>query len=72
MNYGFWRYLILDVGHCQRLAPDYKKAAKNAQGIVKIGAVNCDEVLPPDLLLQHNVLLNVHMIGTIYLWSVRN
>ncbi|KAI8142447.1 hypothetical protein BJV82DRAFT_614932 [Fennellomyces sp. T-0311] len=30
-------------GHCQRLAPDWKKAAKNMDGLAVLGAVNCDE-----------------------------
>jgi protein disulfide-isomerase A6 len=30
-------------GHCKALAPEWEKLAKNMQGILKIGAVNCDE-----------------------------
>jgi len=30
-------------GHCQRLVPDYSKAAKALKGVVKVGAVNADE-----------------------------
>jgi len=30
-------------GHCQRLVPDYTKAAKALKGVVKVGAVNADE-----------------------------
>ncbi|KAI7906435.1 uncharacterized protein BX663DRAFT_427969 [Cokeromyces recurvatus] len=29
-------------GHCQRLAPEWKKAATNLKGLVSVGAVNCD------------------------------
>ncbi|XP_039604836.1 protein disulfide-isomerase A6 isoform X2 [Polypterus senegalus] len=30
-------------GHCQRLTPDWKKAATALKGVVKVGAVNADE-----------------------------
>lgn len=30
-------------GHCQQLTPEWKKAAKALQGVVKVGAVNADE-----------------------------
>ena len=30
-------------GHCQRLTPEYKKAASALKGVVKLGAVNADE-----------------------------
>lgn len=30
-------------GHCQSLAPDWKKAATALKGVVKVGAVNADE-----------------------------
>jgi len=30
-------------GHCQRLTPEYTKAAENVEGLAKMGAVNCDE-----------------------------
>ncbi|KAI8075130.1 hypothetical protein BC940DRAFT_229939 [Gongronella butleri] len=30
-------------GHCQNLAPEWKKAAGNLKGLVTVAAVNCDE-----------------------------
>jgi protein disulfide-isomerase A6 len=30
-------------GHCQSLAPHYKKAASALKGVVKVGAVDCDQ-----------------------------
>ena len=30
-------------GHCQQLAPAWGKAASKLAGVVKVGAVNCDE-----------------------------
>ncbi|KAL4581377.1 hypothetical protein LXL04_017591 [Taraxacum kok-saghyz] len=30
-------------GHCKKLAPEWKKAARNLQGKVKLGHVNCDD-----------------------------
>ncbi|EKX38962.1 hypothetical protein GUITHDRAFT_165054 [Guillardia theta CCMP2712] len=30
-------------GHCKQLAPQYEKVAKNLHGLIKVGAVNCDE-----------------------------
>ncbi|KAI3703979.1 hypothetical protein L1987_74180 [Smallanthus sonchifolius] len=30
-------------GHCKKLAPEWKKAAKNLQGKVKLGHINCDD-----------------------------
>ena len=30
-------------GHCQQLVPEYKKAATALKGVVKVGAVNCDD-----------------------------
>ncbi|XP_040283399.1 protein disulfide-isomerase A6 [Bufo bufo] len=30
-------------GHCQRLTPEWKKAATALKGIVKVGAVDCDQ-----------------------------
>ncbi|KAM3931411.1 protein disulfide-isomerase A6 [Leptodactylus fuscus] len=30
-------------GHCQRLSPDWKKAATALKGVVKLGAVDCDQ-----------------------------
>lgn len=29
-------------GHCKKLAPEWKRAAKNLKGKVKLGHVNCD------------------------------
>ncbi|KXS20406.1 hypothetical protein M427DRAFT_66424 [Gonapodya prolifera JEL478] len=30
-------------GHCQRLVPEYKKAAKSLKGLVKVVAIDCDD-----------------------------
>ncbi|KAN0037306.1 hypothetical protein ACTFIV_002647 [Dictyostelium citrinum] len=30
-------------GHCKSLKPEYEKASNNLKGLVKIGAINCDE-----------------------------
>ena len=30
-------------GHCQRLTPEYETAAENLKGLVKVGAVDCDD-----------------------------
>ena len=30
-------------GHCQKLAPEWKKAAKELHGVARLGAVNCDD-----------------------------
>eukprot|EP00873_Tetraselmis_striata_P018593 jgi/Tetstr1/438857/TSEL_027366.t1 len=30
-------------GHCQKLAPEWKKAAKELEGTARLGAVDCDE-----------------------------
>ncbi|KAI9491047.1 hypothetical protein BDB00DRAFT_834980 [Zychaea mexicana] len=42
-------------GHCQRLAPDWKKAAKNLDGLVVLGAINCDEDSNKPLCGQYDI-----------------
>ncbi|CAH9089327.1 unnamed protein product [Cuscuta europaea] len=40
-NYGLWSSLHHG-GHCKKLAPEWKKAAKSLKGKVKLGHVDCD------------------------------
>uniref|UniRef100_A0A7N0TUB9 protein disulfide-isomerase n=1 Tax=Kalanchoe fedtschenkoi TaxID=63787 RepID=A0A7N0TUB9_KALFE len=40
-------------GHCKKLAPEWKKAANNLMGKVKLGHVNCDE--EKSLMARFNV-----------------
>lgn len=40
-------------GHCKSLAPEYKKAAKALKGVVKVGAVDCDQ--HKDIAGQYNI-----------------
>jgi protein disulfide-isomerase-like protein len=40
-------------GHCKKLAPEWKKAAKHLRGIVRLGAVDCDT--HKDLCQQYNI-----------------
>ncbi|CAN4103686.1 unnamed protein product [Withania somnifera] len=40
-------------GHCKKLAPEWKKAAKNLQGKVKLGHVDCDA--EKSLMSRYNV-----------------
>ncbi|ORZ03680.1 hypothetical protein BCR43DRAFT_483775 [Syncephalastrum racemosum] len=42
-------------GHCQRLAPDWKKAAKNLEGLITVGAVNCDDDANKPLCGQYGI-----------------
>ncbi|KAG0466737.1 hypothetical protein HPP92_018317 [Vanilla planifolia] len=38
----FFFFLCCRCGHCKKLAPEWKKAANNLKGKVKLGHVNCD------------------------------
>jgi len=42
-------------GHCKTLAPEYEKMAKNLKGIVKVGAINCDEEKNKQLAGQYGI-----------------
>jgi len=42
-------------GHCQRLAPEYEKAAKNLAGMVDFVVVDCDEDKNKPLCQEYNV-----------------
>ncbi|KAI8977179.1 hypothetical protein BDF20DRAFT_873406 [Mycotypha africana] len=42
-------------GHCQRLAPEWKKAAKNLKGLVSVAAINCDEDANKGLCSQYGI-----------------
>ncbi|KAI9267972.1 hypothetical protein BDA99DRAFT_504531 [Phascolomyces articulosus] len=42
-------------GHCQRLAPDWKKAAKNLDGLAVLGAIDCDQDSNKPLCGQYEI-----------------
>lgn len=45
-------------GHCQQLAPKWKKVASSLKGVVKVAAVNCED---HKQICQERVRVN-HMI----------
>ncbi|ORZ10554.1 hypothetical protein BCR42DRAFT_494567 [Absidia repens] len=42
-------------GHCQKLAPEWKKAANNLKGLVTVAAINCDEDSNKPLCGQYDI-----------------
>ncbi|CAO3625800.1 unnamed protein product [Cunninghamella blakesleeana] len=42
-------------GHCQRLAPEWKKAANNLKNFITVGAINCDEESNKPLCGQYGI-----------------
>ncbi|SAM02688.1 hypothetical protein [Absidia glauca] len=42
-------------GHCQKLAPEWKKAANNLKGLVTVAAINCDGEANRPLCGQYDV-----------------
>ncbi|KAF9907231.1 protein disulfide isomerase (PDI) protein [Linnemannia zychae] len=42
-------------GHCKNLVPQYKAAAKNLNGIAKMGAINCDDDKNKPLCGQYGI-----------------
>jgi protein disulfide-isomerase A6 len=42
-------------GHCHNLAPAYKKAAENLNGLVSLAAVDCDADKNKQLCAQHDI-----------------
>jgi protein disulfide-isomerase A6 len=42
-------------GHCQSLAPHWKKVAKNLQGLATVAAVNCDDKANAALCSRFNI-----------------
>ncbi|KAI7850118.1 hypothetical protein BDC45DRAFT_519048 [Circinella umbellata] len=42
-------------GHCQRLVPDWKKAAKNLEGLAVLGAIDCDQDSNKPLCGQYEI-----------------
>ncbi|KAJ1654241.1 hypothetical protein IWQ61_005798 [Dispira simplex] len=42
-------------GYCKQLAPDYAKVAKDLYGVVKVGAVNCDDNANKALCARYEV-----------------
>ncbi|KAI8579575.1 hypothetical protein K450DRAFT_241645 [Umbelopsis ramanniana AG] len=42
-------------GHCQRLAPAWKKAAANLGGLVKVAAIDCDEDQNKPICSQYGI-----------------
>nr|GEW89637.1 protein disulfide isomerase-like 2-3 [Tanacetum cinerariifolium] len=51
-------------GHCKKLAPEWKKAAKNLQGKVKLGYVKCDD--EKSLMSRSKKRLSNRIICTYY------
>ncbi|KAI9025105.1 hypothetical protein CLU79DRAFT_746284 [Phycomyces nitens] len=42
-------------GHCQKLTPEWKKAANNLKGLVNVAAVNCDEEANRPVCSQYGI-----------------
>ena len=42
-NYWFVNFYSPQCGHCHELAPTWRRVARMLNGIVRIGAVNCQD-----------------------------
>jgi protein disulfide-isomerase A6 len=42
-------------GHCQKLTPEWKKAAKELEGAARLGAVDCDDADNKGLCSKYDV-----------------